>query len=501
MDEGIGMQLQLEGKKTLTIGVDVLELSDPVAKKSDRSSCTPTYSHPAIKNTIPLYNVLWAELAFDRITIHYAVQNSKALIKPAKWSFVLSTSGASGTRSLAETFIKTLVSRAYGEAPAQKRAYVLVNPNSGPGGAVKKWEAEAKPLFDAARMQVEVVILKRGGEATELAQKVNLTKYDTIIACSGDGTPHEIFNGLAKRRDATKALSSIPVSQIPCGSGNAFSCNLYGSHQASFAALAIIKGVVTPIDLVSVTSGNNRIISFLSQTLGIIAESDLGTERLRWMGSARFEVGILQRMFQRKCYPCDLAVKVEIDEKKGVKAHYKHHASKTSLVQLAKKSEAAPVGDQGLPALQYGTVQDELPDGWELVPYDNIGTFYAGNMAYMSPDANFFSASLISDGCMDLVTIDGDLAPFTALNVLLDVEAGRSFDNPHVKYKKISAYRVIPRNQDDGYISIDGEKCSFGPIQAEIHQGLGRVISKTGKYESAGPPNWEKVSLVDHIHA
>ncbi|UPL03762.1 hypothetical protein LCI18_014696 [Fusarium solani-melongenae] len=501
MDEGVGMQLLLEGKKTLTIGVDALELSDPVAKKAGRSSCSPLSSRPVSKNSVPLYNVLWAELSDNHITVDYAIHASKTLIKPGKWSFALAVLDEARSGTSPESFVKTLLSRAYGDAPPQKRAYVLINPNSGPGGAVKKWESEVKPLFDAARLQLDVVILKRGGEATELAEKADLSRYDTIMACSGDGTPHEIFNGLAKRPDAAKALASIAVSHIPCGSGNAFSCNLYGSHRASFAALAIIKGVVTPMDLVSVTSGSNRIISFLSQTLGIIAESDLGTEHLRWMGSARFEVGVLQRMFKRTCYPCDLAVKVEIDEKESVKAHYKHHASTTSLAALAKAAEAAPAESEGLPALKYGTVQDELPEGWELVPYDKIGTFYAGNMAYMSPDANFFSASLISDGCMDLVTIDGDLPPFTALGVLLDVEADKLFDNPHVTYKKISAYRIIPRNQDDGFISIDGEKIPFGPIQAEIHQGLGRVISKSGKYEAKGPANWDKVALSDRIHA
>ncbi|KAF4962092.1 hypothetical protein FSARC_9826 [Fusarium sarcochroum] len=494
------MQLFLEGKKKLTIGNDGLELNDPVAKKSGRSSCAPLTAGPLAKDTIPLYNVLWAELSNNQITIDYAIHASKTSIKPGKWVFELAAADESSSVTPAETFVKTLLSRAYGDAPPQKRAYVLINPNSGPGGAVKKWEDEVKPLFDAARMQLDVVILKRGGEAVELAQNADLTRYDTIMACSGDGTPHEIFNGLAKRPDAAKALSSIAVSHIPCGSGNAFSCNLYGSHRASFAALAIIKGIVTPMDLVSVTSGSDRIMSFLSQTLGLIAECDLGTENMRWMGSARFEVGVVQRMFKKKCYPFDLAVKVEIEQKEGVKAHYKHHASNTSLAQLAKSAEANSA-TEGLPALKYGTIQDDLPEGWELIPYDKIGTFYAGNMAYMSPDAPFFAASLISDGLMDLVTIDGDLPIFTAIRVLLDVEAEKLFDNPHVTYKKISAYRIIPRNQDDGYISIDGERLPFGPFQAEIHQGLGRVISKAGKYEASGPTNWDKVTLADRIHS
>ncbi|KPM44852.1 hypothetical protein AK830_g1721 [Neonectria ditissima] len=501
MDDGVGMRLELEGKKTLTIGVDDLLLNDPVAQKSGRNSCGPLASGSP-KQSIPLYNVLWAEVSNNRITIDFALHASKTAIKPSKWSIALApTEESPSTGTSVESFISVLLARAYGDAIPRKRAYVLINPNSGPGGAVRLWKTEVKPLLDAARMQLDVVTLTRGGEATDLAEKVDLTKYDTIMACSGDGTPYEVFNGLGKRPDAGHALASMSVSHIPCGSGNAFSCNLYGSHRASFAALAIIKGIVTPMDLVSITQGNERKLSFLSQTLGIIAESDLATEHLRWMGSTRFEYGIMTRLFKRTCYPCDLAVKVEIEEKSEVKAHYKHHASSTSLAKLASSAEGVPAKGHGLPKLKYGTAQDPLPEGWELVSYDKIGTFYAGNMAYMSPDANFFSASLISDGCMDLVTIDGDLPPLTALKVFLDVESGKFFDNSHVTYKKITAYRIIPRNQKEGYISIDGEKLSFGPFQAEIHQGLGRVISKAGKYEAEGPTNWDKVTVADRIRA
>jgi sphingosine kinase len=112
-------------------------------------------------------------------------------------------------------------------------------------------------------------------------------------------------------------------------------------------------------------------------------------------------------------------------------------------------------------------------------------------MGWMAPDANFFPAALISDGCMDLVTIDGTLSPITATKVLLAVETDKFFDNPHVNYRKVSAYRIIPRNQEKGCISIDGERVPFEPFQAEVQQGLGRVITKRGIYEGPGPLNWE----------
>lgn len=122
-------------------------------------------------------------------------------------------------------------------------------------------------------------------------------------------------------------------------------------------------------------------------------------------------------------------------------------------------------------------------------------------MAYMAPDANFFSAACINDGLMDLVTIDGDLPPLKSLQLLLSVEDGRFFDNPLVQYRKITGFRIVPRDQADGYISIDGERVPFAPLQAEVHQGLGTVLSKRGEYEAPGPRNWDRVSATDRFMA
>ncbi|KAK9345034.1 hypothetical protein V1522DRAFT_408474 [Lipomyces starkeyi] len=40
--------------------------------------------------------------------------------------------------------------------------------------------------------------------------------YDPIVCCSGDGIPHEVFNGLSKRTNAAAAFK-MPVCQLPCG--------------------------------------------------------------------------------------------------------------------------------------------------------------------------------------------------------------------------------------------------------------------------------------------
>lgn len=48
------------------------------------------------------------------------------------------------------------------------------------------------------------------------------------------------------------------------------------------------------VDLFSLMQNGKRTISFMSQALGLMAELDIGTENLRWMGDLRFMVGLIR---------------------------------------------------------------------------------------------------------------------------------------------------------------------------------------------------------------
>lgn len=111
-------------------------------------------------------------------------------------------------------------------------------------------------------------------------------------------------------------------------------------------------------------------------------------------------------------------------------------------------------------------------------------------MSYMAPEANFFPASLPSDGLADLVTVSGDISPFAALSLMLSVEGGGLFDDDRVEYRKVSAFRVTPKEKE-GYVSVDGERVPFEAFQGEVHKGLGTVIS-AGGYAAPGPRGWEE---------
>jgi sphingosine kinase len=318
-----------------------------------------------------------------------------------------------------ESFVAAIKAAAYGAASPERRAFVLVNPHAGPGGADKIWEKQVRPIFEAAHWTMNVVRTTHGGQARELVRQLDINKFDVIVPCSGDGLPHEVFNGLGDRADARAALAQLPVAHIPCGSGNALSLNLNGTHRPSLAALAIVKGVVKPMDLVSVTQQvknpetgvkeTKRTLSFLSQALGFIATLDLGTEHLRFLGDGRFTYGAIKgTVIFKPIYPVSLAVQVEL-EKDQVKAHYRSFrepgfskAEQASLLRTHKaqggegssslvdesvvstpatEEAQSQASDAGLPRLRYGTVADKLPHGWEMVDHEKMGMFYAGNVS------------------------------------------------------------------------------------------------------------------------
>lgn len=337
---------------------------------------------------IPFYNILWVDVVGNHITIHYAKSVAKSIVCAATLAYQVEN------YNLLTPWVSKLLDRAYGVAQRRKRALVLVNPHSGQGKAQKWYQRDIEPILTAAQCKVTMRKTNHSGEAVEIAEKMNIEEFDMVVSCSGDGLPHEVFNGLGKRPDAKRALSKIAVVQLPCGSGNAMSWNLNGTGSASLATLAIVKGVPTPLDLISITQGQTRTLSFLSQSVGIIAESDLATENIRWMGSARFTYGFLIRLLGKTVYPCDVAVKVAIPDKTAIKEHYRaelgniHTSIEERRGALYDDDASASSGSEdGLPALRYGTINDKLPEGWEIVPYDKLGNFYCGNVSNADPGA------------------------------------------------------------------------------------------------------------------
>jgi sphingosine kinase len=495
---------------------------------SSSSSCSWS-PHEGDKTLIPFTNILSAkQLDNSTVQIVYAKHASKTSLYPCTIRVSLAE----------ENGAKRIIEEAYRGSKPNKRLLVLVNPHGGQGKAQTIYKTHGAPIFAAAGCETTVMVTTHRFHAVQIAQELDVDAYDAVVCCSGDGIPHEVINGFMKRYEAKRALRTVPVCQLPCGSGNSMAMSLNGTPSPSKAALCIVKGFPMKVDLMCMTQGNHTFLSFLSQTYGLVADCDLGTENLRWMGgSNRFAVGALLRAISQASYPCELSFKYAHQTKKQVSEHFNRaiHTSLESQIGSDPKINLDPfndglseggvseggvseggvsergvsergvsegvvseggvseqgmseqdVSEQGVPelgvhSLQYGTINDPVPEDWHTMTHDKLALFYVGKMPWMSADALVFPASLPNDGTLDLVLWDTTIGRIKTIELLTKIEKGKHIYDDHVHYAKIEAYRLTPR-MASGYLSIDGESYPFAPFQVEVLKDAGCLLSATGAY-------------------
>ncbi|OBA23347.1 hypothetical protein METBIDRAFT_36414 [Metschnikowia bicuspidata var. bicuspidata NRRL YB-4993] len=357
------------------------------------------------------------------------------------------------------------------------RVMIVLNNFGGQGNARKIYQSQILPVLQAAHVEYAYMETEYSGHASDIARELELSEYDIIACCSGDGVPHEVMNGFYQRADREQAFEQIAITQLPCGSGNALSLSSFGTNSAGIAAVKMLKLARKRMDAMAVTQGSTTKISFLSQAYGIIADSDIGTEHLRWMGPMRFDFGVTQRLITNTTYPCDLFVKYVLRDNDEIQGHYNKHRFN-------------PVDDRGATELElvarFPTFDVLPPADWEQLPReitDNLSIFYVGKMPYVLSDAQFFPAALPNDGCMDMIITSAKTSFFKMAKLLFSIDKGRHIDSPDVLHAKISAYRLVPRiGAENHFISVDGESFPFEPLQVEVLSRTLTVLLDEGAF-------------------
>lgn len=465
---------------SLGIFVGDFQLQEPQAANSSLFSCFPT---PASKpqNHILFRNIIWCESigSDDRsFRITYVVEHAKRL---AIENIVVELQ-LQANQTKHET-ASDIINRSYGDSKVQPSVLIVLNNFGGQGRARQLYKLEILPVLTAAKVDITYIETQYSKHAIDIGRDADLDKYDIIACCSGDGVPHEIINGMFQRADRARAFSRLAVTQLPCGSGNALSLSTHGSNVPGIAAFQMLKLKKLKLDLMAVTQGvgerETTKLSFLSQAYGVIADSDIGTENLRWMGPIRFELGVTHKILTKASYPCDLYVSYATKDSEELHQHVTKHLQTTTL-------EHAEINEENF-KLKYLLLDSPPPENWEKLPpavTDKLNIFYVGNMPYMSSDAQFFPAALPDDGHMDLIITDTKTPFFTMAKILMSVDNGGHVHSDQIHHAKINAYRLVPRMKDQlaHYISVDGESFPFEAMQVEVLPKLLTVLLQRGSF-------------------
>ena len=111
----------------------------------------------------------------------------------------------------------------------------------------------------------------------------NLDGVDVLCAIGGDGTIHELCNGMLMRKDG----KSVPLGFLPGGSGNSVMCD-FGTWSIEAAAERVANGTVLGMDVCNVTTLGQTIASINELTFGLIGDIGVIAEDFRWMGPERY---------------------------------------------------------------------------------------------------------------------------------------------------------------------------------------------------------------------
>lgn len=133
-----------------------------------------------------------------------------------------------------------------------KKTKLIINPNADMGNAWRQ-ATDLRPIVE-----------EYGGadwagtvyptHATELARQAGLDGYELVVAVGGDGTVHEVINGLMQLPEGKRPRFGV----VPLGSGNDFAHALGMETRADLALKQVMTGVGRKVDLGVVEDEHGR---------------------------------------------------------------------------------------------------------------------------------------------------------------------------------------------------------------------------------------------------
>ena len=112
---------------------------------------------------------------------------------------IFETDGESSTENLIER----------GKLDFSKKKLIIYNPNSGR-------KIDVRSQIEKHLQDFEFYETKGYLDALNYVKSLDLASYSCVVAVGGDGTIHEVINGMLMRPDGQQ----IPIGMLPNGSGN-----------------------------------------------------------------------------------------------------------------------------------------------------------------------------------------------------------------------------------------------------------------------------------------
>lgn len=251
----------------------------------------------------------------------------------------------------------------------------------------------------------------------------------------------------------------------------------------------LCRGLVSPMDLVSVhLTSSPRLFSFLSLAWGFVADVDIESEKYRHVGAARFTVGTLVRLASLRVYRGRLAYLPAAEDQKTKESlrtstkSSQNSCKSTSTLEEARTesrtSQRVHRSVTGPPDSLLPPLDQPLPPDWVVVQDEDFVLVLAIYQSHLAEDLMAAPGSKLEDGVLHLFYVRAGISRTALLKLFLLMEKGAHLAAhcPHLVYRKVRALRLEPFSPN-GVLTVDGELVEYGPLQAQVHRGLARLIT------------------------
>lgn len=182
----------------------------------------------------------------------------------------------------------------------------IVNPAAGGGRSAKLAGAELARLKEKG-LRVDVIASQGPGHTAELAGEAYRQGYRRFLAVGGDGTAHEIINGVFKHQKSTQR---IELGFLPLGTGNSFLRD-FSERGAEASLEALEAGRKRRVDLLRLTHARGTIYSFNLLSVGFTADvGAITNRRFKGFGDLGYLLGVFVKVVQLK----QRGFKLRVDE-------------------------------------------------------------------------------------------------------------------------------------------------------------------------------------------
>jgi diacylglycerol kinase (ATP) len=143
----------------------------------------------------------------------------------------------------------------------------------------------------------EILLTDRNDHAREMAAEL-AGRYGSglvVVACGGDGTAHEVANGLA----GTDAAMTI----LPLGTGNDFVRTALSNPDVDWLLQHITEPDIQPIDVIRVDDRICLNITSLGFDTKVQRKAIVISAKAPWLGSLSYPLAIVAALFGKRDYP------------------------------------------------------------------------------------------------------------------------------------------------------------------------------------------------------